>query len=879
MHKQLLAAILRPALAVIYLLVIAASAWLLRDLSPDYIVHRIIPYGLPPLISLLCAAFLSLFVLHLEQIRAETLLFSIICLAFAGLNLDVFLLGIIRNPETALLISRMDHFLLALVMLGANLHLAYLVCGKKDKWTVVYSAYAIGAVMALFTPTDFYFKGVYSYFWGFFAKKAILYDLMSFLWFTATLYCIYILFSTFRRTSDRHKKDTIKFLLLGFVCTAVLSLTNTPAIYGHEIYPLGTFTFIPLLLLAYGLFKYNLRIALQQIRAILFTAGHLLLVTGAAFVPALFFPEAAHSFQLAAGIVLVALLYRPLQKLWNHVLGFFLKRLSDRLQKELYALTFKLAEVHHLQKIHQKISAWFFRIFMNSRCATLFADTRHPVYKGWQSVNPDTFSGFFRGPAEPAGADETLAIPADHPVLRKIIITRVRLVTQRMIQKWTHETGIAGNPANDTADDQKDRLLQAGIIIPVFLRNQLTGLVLVGSRRNDRSYTDSEKEIFKNMGAVLGPIIENANLLEDLEAKIQSRTRDLHAALRTLELKNRKISENHAIIKKQNHIFLSLFQTAMRIHHINELHELFGDTLNQLRILFPHLGFGIIHEGERAEILESGAFIGIPEKEQAIILEHRRHLTPENINQVMAEKMHSAGETEKPPASSWSLRQMQVRDNRVIGKIIIKGPMTDSFTGTVIAIFLAQVSAAAHTRLLMNKLETSAFTDGLTGVANRSCFDRELKKTIKNAGLFPAVYFSVIMIDINGLKRINDNLGHDKGDEMIRAVADMLRSVCRETDTLSRMGGDEFIILLPATTSTEAAVVTDRIRDREKSLCLVCRLKNDRQASVPIRFSIGAAGSDETAPESVMKLADQRMYIDKENFYQKTVESRHGGHG
>ncbi|MEZ4602091.1 MAG: hypothetical protein R2861_01380 [Desulfobacterales bacterium] len=98
---------------------------------------------------------------------------------------------------------------------------------------------------------------------------------------------LYFIFA-FRRTSDRHKKDTIKFLLLGFVSTAVLSLTNTPAIYGYEIYPLGTFTFIPLLLLAYGLFKYNLRIALQQLRAILFTAGHLLLVVGAAFVPAIF---------------------------------------------------------------------------------------------------------------------------------------------------------------------------------------------------------------------------------------------------------------------------------------------------------------------------------------------------------------------------------------------------------------------------------------------------------------------------------------------------------------------------------------------------------------------------------------------------------------
>jgi diguanylate cyclase (GGDEF)-like protein len=876
-NKQLTAGILRNALAVLYVLIIAATAWLLREFSPEYIFSRIVPYGIPPLISLLCAAFLSLFVLHLERIRTETLLFSIISLAFAGLNLDVFLLGVIKDPQTALMISRVDHFLLALVMLGANLHLAYLVCEKKDKWAIVYSAYAVGAVMAVFTPTDFYFKGVYSYFWGFFAKKAILYDLMSFLWLAGTLYCIYILFFAFRRTSDRHKKDTIKFLLLGFVSTAVLSLTNTPAIYGYEIYPLGTFTFIPLLLLAYGLFKYNLRIALQQLRAILFTIGHLVLVVGAAFVPAIFFPGAAHQFKLGVGIILVALLYHPLYKLWDHALSLVFKRPTDLLQKELYALTLKLSEVRHLQSIHHEISKWFFRIFINSRCATIFADAHRRVYKGWRSVNADPFSGFFRSPPETPSADEVLVIRADHPILQKIISTRVRLATHVMIHDWMRETGIV-NPASDTNKESDDRLLQAGIIIPVFSVNELTGLVLIGNRLNDRSYTSAEKEIFANIGAILGPVIENANLLEDLEDKIQVRTRDLHAALKTLEQKNRKISEHHAIIKKQNHIFLSLFQTATRIHHIDELHELFGNTLNQLRSLFPHLGFGIIHEGERSKILESGAFIGISEKEQAVILEHRQHLTPENINQLMIEKMQTPEEAQIAPGKLWTLRQMQVRENRVIGKIIVKGSMSDPFTGTVIAIFLAQVSAAAYNKLLMNKLETSANTDSLTGVCNRAFFDRELKKTIKNAVLFPVVSFSVIMIDINGLKRVNDKFGHDKGDEMIRAVAELLRSVCRETDTLSRMGGDEFIILLPSTTSAEANVTATRIRDREKTLSLVCRLKNHRQASIPIRFSMGVAGSDETTPEKVMKLADQRMYIDKENFYQKTVESIHFDH-
>jgi diguanylate cyclase (GGDEF)-like protein len=242
------------------------------------------------------------------------------------------------------------------------------------------------------------------------------------------------------------------------------------------------------------------------------------------------------------------------------------------------------------------------------------------------------------------------------------------------------------------------------------------------------------------------------------------------------------------------------------------------------------------------------------------------------------------GEKGKTPAPGWTVQSMMVGDNHVIGKIIIKGPLIDAFTNKVISIFLAQVAAAAHNKFLMYKLEITANTDGLTGVANRSFFDGELKKTTRNAALFPNIYFSIIMIDINGLKRINDNFGHDKGDEMIRAVANMLSSVCRETDILSRMGGDEFIILMPATGNALAKVAVDRIRSRETGLFLICRQKDPHsqtdfdETTLPIRFSIGVAGSDETLPENVLKLADQRMYIDKENFYQNTIEDTYAGH-
>jgi diguanylate cyclase (GGDEF)-like protein len=85
---------------------------------------------------------------------------------------------------------------------------------------------------------------------------------------------------------------------------------------------------------------------------------------------------------------------------------------------------------------------------------------------------------------------------------------------------------------------------------------------------------------------------------------------------------------------------------------------------------------------------------------------------------------------------------------------------------------------------------------------------------------------------------------------------------------LSRIGGDEFAILLPSIDSREAQHVLSRIRQREKDLNLLCEDKDHGQTSIRIGMSMGVAGSDETEPERVLKLADDRMYGDKEIFYQ-----------
>ena len=865
-RRQIPTILIRALIIGVYGILAFASAWVLKDYAPGYIIDRVLPFGLPPLLSLLSGAFLSVFVLSLERMRVETILFSLICLAFAGLNLDIFLLGIIRDPELALTISRLDHFFLVLITMGANVHLAYLVAEKKRHWWVVYLAYAFGAAIALFTPTELYFQGVYDYFWGFFAKKSFLYDVMSIAWLAAIFYCVYVLGRAYRQTESRRKRGTIKYLIYGFVAAGVLSLTNTPAIYGYEVYPLGTFIFISLFLLAYGLFKYNLRIALEQLRSLIFRIGHLALVIAAGFSPWVFLSGSSPRLRMLAGVILIAFAYRPLYIFWDKTLNLAIKRTAERLQGEYYNLTYTLSGLHHLHAIYQEISQWLFRVLINSRCAMAFYNEKTKQFEGWRTWNTESPPGFFSAVNNVPAGDQPMTLRKDHPLIQKIAAKNPPLVTHGLIQQWLAEARIA--------PDKSDWLQEAGVVLPVFSESRIICLLMAGNKINDRSYITAEQEMLKNIGVVLAPIIENARFFERLEYLVERRTRALHRTLADARKKSKQIAAINQTIKKQNHIFLSLFETSSRIHNIEDLNELFGFTLKHLKSLFPHLGFGIILEGGRSEIMESGAFKGLTALEQRLVLKHRAHLGNPDIDHILKSEMPPHLRTgTKNRTFYWRTLPLQVKDNRIIGHMVIKGPALEQTTLEVVGIFLAQVSAVAQYKLLMRQLETVANTDGLTGVANRAFFEKAYADHLKRAWQFPDIHFSLMILDLNGLKRINDRYGHEKGDEGIQLAARMLAGLCRETDILARIGGDEFALLLPSVDSQNAQALLKRIRDEEAQLSLAVEEPHTKQAAIPLRISIGLAGSDETAPEKVMKLADQRMYVEKENYYQTSIRA------
>lgn len=145
--------------------------------------------------------------------------------------------------------------------------------------------------------------------------------------------------------------------------------------------------------------------------------------------------------------------------------------------------------------------------------------------------------------------------------------------------------------------------------------------------------------------------------------------------------------------------------------------------------------------------------------------------------------------------------------------------------------------------------------DELTGLANRRRASNYLAKqhTQAQGG---GSGFSVALIDLDNFKRINDTLGHDAGDRALRAFADAARPLMRDTDLMARWGGEEFLIIMPDTSTDEAHAAALRLLERVRVL--------PADQGGPINFSAGIAlwKSDEAIANTVAR-ADRRMYLAK----------------
>ncbi|MBU2536813.1 MAG: sensor domain-containing diguanylate cyclase [Proteobacteria bacterium] len=197
-----------------------------------------------------------------------------------------------------------------------------------------------------------------------------------------------------------------------------------------------------------------------------------------------------------------------------------------------------------------------------------------------------------------------------------------------------------------------------------------------------------------------------------------------------------------------------------------------------------------------------------------------------------------------------------------VGLVLLEGSLGPEDMG-ILRLVTEPLGAYFQNQLLMRQLEEKANKDALTGLYNRGYLAQAVEE---EQGKFHGygINYALVLGDVNQLKKINDQYGHENGDRLIVTVAEALRSTLRGSDIAARTGGDEFIVLLTNSTDEDAGLFIERLQERVFS-GLSITLPDGIE--FPVTVSLGKAGTDKYPPDSLTKEADRQMYAAKDRFY------------
>jgi len=482
-------------------------------------------YLLLPVIGCIVFSLLACFSIFRGKRDVTNILFACICFLGALIDLDIALVSFLADRPVALRIDRLTYLFFVFVI-PVYIQFVHSFLGIKTRRWLEVTAYLFSFSLLPFTQSGYFISGLRQFSFGKIAEAGPLYYLFSVVGGIAAIYCITTLFSGMKRAKENSERNRIKYVFIGFGLSGFLIFLNSFPISGYDMYPMGNFNFVPAIILAFGVLKYDLLDMGMLIRkgsSYFFLTGLLtFLYALVIYLSNLLFMGYGNTHPLiisSAFAVIVVLLFNPARvKVQEFVDRIFFRGKYDY-QETLRRVSGAIASLLRLEEIVD--------FMLDSILSALKT-------KG-------VFVAVYREDGEFL---ELYSHAKDAPGRKR----KTRMLESRPIADFfeTHRNVMGRFTAwmDGIPDDQKSKISElfdttgAAILIPMVSRNRLVGILALGEKQSGELFVHEDMELLEtiaNQGAIA---VENARSYEriatiniELEEKVKKRTEDLVAAL------------------------------------------------------------------------------------------------------------------------------------------------------------------------------------------------------------------------------------------------------------------------------------------------------------------------------------------------------------
>ncbi len=200
-------------------------------------------------------------------------------------------------------------------------------------------------------------------------------------------------------------------------------------------------------------------------------------------------------------------------------------------------------------------------------------------------------------------------------------------------------------------------------------------------------------------------------------------------------------------------------------------------------------------------------------------------------------------------------------------------PSSLLFLGGIFVFFVGQLALKTINYIKdLAVLKQESITDALTGLRNRRYFDQRISEEVALSTRYK-LPLTLMLIDVDHFKKINDTYGHTVGDEVLQTLSKIIQNVVRDSDIVARYGGEEIVIITPNTTKEEAAILAERLREKVEQTKVATIATTQEVVQVTISIGLCSLSPIITDKEALLEESDQSLYLAKKYGRNRVVVS------